>query len=210
MSDDTYDLVRCRGAAGGGCPYALPVDPGFLAALAAAVAASGWPEFLARKLGGPAHRHHRFQLAVSACANGCSRPQIADVGLIRASRPQIDPAACTGCGACTAACPDGAVSVVDGLAVIDRTACLACGRCVRACPTGTMSEAPGWRVLLGGWLGRRPRLADELPGLVDGTAALDVLEASLARYMAAWRPGLKLGDLVAAEGVGRFAARGRP
>jgi dissimilatory sulfite reductase (desulfoviridin) alpha/beta subunit len=210
MADPAFEIVVCRGAQGRPCPYALPVDPGLPGRLEGRIAASGWPALLAARLTGGARHHHRFQLAVAGCANGCSRPHIADVGLIRACRPQVDPAACTGCGACEAACPDGAVSLADGLAVVDPAACLACGRCVAVCPTGAMSGADGWRVVAGGRLGRRPRLASELPELMSEVEALAVLGKSLAWYMSAWRPNLRFGDLLAAGGTARLLAGERP
>lgn len=43
---------------------------------------------------------------------------------------------CVGCGACVAACPNGALSLADGKARVDREACRACGRCAAVCPTG--------------------------------------------------------------------------
>lgn len=49
-----------------------------------------------------------------------------------------DGSSCTGCKACVAACPVGAVRVEHGLlscvTTIDRAKCISCGRCVRACP----------------------------------------------------------------------------
>lgn len=43
---------------------------------------------------------------------------------------------CRGCvaKACIAACPKGAISVVQGKSVIDREKCIKCGKCKQACP----------------------------------------------------------------------------
>jgi pyruvate formate lyase activating enzyme len=46
---------------------------------------------------------------------------------------------CIGCGACVAACPNGAVSMVDGRPLTDRTVCEAAGACVDVCPAGARS-----------------------------------------------------------------------
>ena len=63
------------------------------------------------------------------------------------------------------ACPEGLVTLFKGKAVIDRKTCLDCGRCVKACPALALSGPRGWRIYLGGCLGRRPRLALPLPGV---------------------------------------------
>lgn len=41
---------------------------------------------------------------------------------------------CVGCGRCAAACPNNAISVVDGKAKTNRKLCTACGRCTKVCP----------------------------------------------------------------------------
>ncbi|MBN2532899.1 MAG: 4Fe-4S binding protein [Spirochaetales bacterium] len=41
---------------------------------------------------------------------------------------------CTGCGKCTSVCPQGAISLVNKIAVIDYNNCIECGICSRTCP----------------------------------------------------------------------------
>ena len=45
----------------------------------------------------------------------------------------FDQEKCVGCGACVAACPNGAVSMQDAKAVTDRSKCTACGECIDYC-----------------------------------------------------------------------------
>jgi NAD-dependent dihydropyrimidine dehydrogenase PreA subunit len=40
---------------------------------------------------------------------------------------------CTGCKKCLSVCPQDAISIVDGKAVIDKEECIGCGRCLRVC-----------------------------------------------------------------------------
>lgn len=49
---------------------------------------------------------------------------------------------CVGCEACVAACPRGAVSMVDGVAVVDRSKCTGCGLCASACPRDIIQMIP--------------------------------------------------------------------
>ena len=42
---------------------------------------------------------------------------------------------CTGCGACASSCFTGALSVMEGKALINEN-CIKCGKCVRACRGG--------------------------------------------------------------------------
>ncbi len=41
---------------------------------------------------------------------------------------------CKGCGACVETCGSGALSIVDGKAILDETACILCGYCGASCP----------------------------------------------------------------------------
>ncbi len=53
----------------------------------------------------------------------------------------VDPALCTGCGACIAACPAGAITFDGDCARIDADLCTGCGTCVDECPIGAISES---------------------------------------------------------------------
>lgn len=62
---------------------------------------------------------------------------------------QIDEEKCNGCGACAAACHEGAIGMVDGKAKLLREDyCDGLGDCLPACPTGAISfverEAPAY------------------------------------------------------------------
>jgi dissimilatory sulfite reductase (desulfoviridin) alpha/beta subunit len=46
---------------------------------------------------------------------------------------------------------------------VDRSKWVMCGKCVKVCPSGAMEEAEkGWRIMVGGKLGRHPQLGREL------------------------------------------------
>lgn len=49
---------------------------------------------------------------------------------------------CLGLGSCVTACPQNAIKVVNGVAVVDRRACVGCGLCVKACPKGLIELVP--------------------------------------------------------------------
>ncbi|RJS87523.1 hydrogenase iron-sulfur subunit, partial [Candidatus Bathyarchaeota archaeon] len=45
-----------------------------------------------------------------------------------------------GCGECVEACPEAAISIVDGKAVINELLCSGCGACIPACPKGALDQ----------------------------------------------------------------------
>ena len=49
---------------------------------------------------------------------------------------------CVGLGTCVKACPFGAISVVEGVAVVDYNKCRGCGVCVSACPKNIIRLIP--------------------------------------------------------------------
>ena len=49
---------------------------------------------------------------------------------------------CLGYGDCVSVCPNGAISIVEGVAVVDRTLCVGCGLCAKQCPNHLIDIIP--------------------------------------------------------------------
>ena len=49
---------------------------------------------------------------------------------------------CLGYGSCVKACSFGAISIVDGIAVVDKDKCKACGKCTAVCPRKLIEMVP--------------------------------------------------------------------
>jgi len=56
-------------------------------------------------------------------------------------QPEVFTNTCISCGLCVEACPQNAMSLVEGKAVIDLSLCTACGECVRVCPVNAISDS---------------------------------------------------------------------
>jgi len=79
---------------------------------------------------------------------------------------------CVGCAVCVDACPEGAISMTGGKAVIDESLCVQCGKCTPICPqeaifsdaSGSIQNNPGVSRGSGKGMGRGLRR-----GVNDGT-----------------------------------------
>jgi len=158
--------------------------------------------FLKRRVNGPLKMHHEFRVSISDCPNACSRPQIVDIGLIGACRPEVSDEPCNQCGACQEICRENAISLKNSLPIVDYSRCLSCGQCLEACPTGTLQEdARGYRILVGGKLGRHPRLGTELPGIYELEEVLQVVDGCLDYYQSNCHGGERFGEILERNGV---------
>jgi dissimilatory sulfite reductase (desulfoviridin) alpha/beta subunit len=192
-----YQVETCFGP--GGCPNRAVQDDGLAGELETLLAGKDLREFLKERVNGPLKLHHEFRISASDCPNACSRPQIADIGLIAAARPVVTPSVCAGCAACVSVCREDAIELSsDGSAVdIDYEKCLSCGACVKICTsTALQVESEGYRILLGGKLGRHPQLARELEGIFEKNVALKIVEECLELYMRFNEAGERFGEVL--------------
>jgi dissimilatory sulfite reductase (desulfoviridin) alpha/beta subunit len=198
-----FQIEACFGPTG--CPNTVAVSPDLTQKLEEKLESRNLREFLKGKVGGPLRMHHEFRVSLSTCPNACSRPQIVDFGIIGALRPKISAEPCTLCGACVEACAEQAIALPEPLSspAIDFDRCLACGHCLQACPTGTLAEGEkGYRILLGGKLGRHPQLGRELPGIYSEEDLLTVLDRVLDHYRKYNEKGERLGEVLKRHPLG--------
>lgn len=191
-----YQLDACFGPSG--CPRrAVPVD-GLLKRLEARLQGADLLGFLQSQVEGGLKFHHEFRVSLAECPNGCSQPQIKDIGILGAALPMVSEEVCSGCGACVEACPDAAIRLNDAHEpVIDADRCMACGQCPRVCPTATLvAGQTGYRVQVGGKLGRHPRLGTELPGIFSEDQVVAIVDACLTHYKTHSRNGRRFAELV--------------
>ena len=160
-------------------------------------------EFLRGRVSGPLKMHHEFRVSVSFCPNACSRPQIVDLGIIGAVRPAVTEMECSMCRACLEECREEAIDLLEDKGpVIDRERCLYCGHCTKVCPTSSLErELEGFRVMVGGKLGRHPQLAHELPGIFSEEEVMEIAGKVVDFYMSDCRNGERLGALISRTGL---------
>lgn len=191
-----YALETCFGP--GGCPNRAIESDRLLEQLEERLKAADFRSFLEGRVKGGLKHHHEFRVSLADCPNACSQPQIRDMGIIGACEPIIGEAPCTLCGECVEVCKENAVLLEEGdeKPEVNYEKCLQCGQCITVCPTGTLvAEKAGYRVLLGGKLGRRPRLAQELPGCFSEEQVLDILDKCIAFYKAHSRHGERFAEI---------------
>jgi anaerobic sulfite reductase subunit C len=190
-----YQVETCFGP--NGCPNRAVISEGLPETLETLLSRRDLRSFLKERIKGPLKSHHEIRISVSDCPNACSRPQIVDVGLIGACTPEITEEPCSECGACMEACKENAISVQNGQLSIAESECLFCGQCTKVCPTGTLEGGEkGYRVLVGGKLGRHPKLAKELPGVFPQDEALKIVEKCLDLYQKHSVHGERLGEIL--------------
>ncbi|MBI5568759.1 MAG: 4Fe-4S binding protein [Desulfomonile tiedjei] len=213
MEDEVkgYQLETCF--ASSGCPNRAVVSDDLVRDLEKLLAAAGFREFLKERVNGPLKMHHEFRVTLAECPNACSRPQIVDIGIIGAAFPAASEEPCNRCGACVEICREGAISLLPE--DLDRPAicgekCVACGQCVTACPSGTLVESKsGYRMLLGGKLGRHPQLATELPGIHSASEILKLTDRCIAHYKRHNRAGERFGEILIRTGYDFLDGDGR-
>ncbi len=196
-----YRIETCFGP--GGCPNRAVREEHLVEKLEAVLKSKDLRGFLKDIVQGPLKLHNEFRITISDCPNACSRPQIVDIGIIGACKPRAVEDACTGCGQCVDVCKERAIDLpAEGGPIIDPEECLMCGQCIKNCPAGALEEEKsGYRVLLGGRLGRHPRLGTEIAGIKSRDDVVKLVERCVDHFMANCLRGERFGEVLERTGL---------
>lgn len=137
----------------------------------------------------------KFKFTVSGCPNACSKPMENDFGVTGLMTPVFDIEACDGCRMCVFACREGAIYLDDNMkARVDWEKCVNCNMCVGSCPQDLISEGEiGYRVFIGGKMGRHPMLALEFTQVHSEEEVLELARKTIQWVLDNVEPGERFG-----------------
>ena len=203
-----YQVDTCFGPSG--CPNRAAIGDTLIRKIESLLKSQDLLGFLKERVQGDLKFHHEFRVGVADCPNACSQPQIKDIGIIGACIPMLTEEPCNRCEACVDVCKENAISLdQNGEAPdIDYQRCLKCGKCMDVCPTGTLVEGEkGFRVQLGGKLGKHPKLAKELPGIFNEEEVIRIVKDCIDFYKKNSRHGERFAEIFLETGFRKLAER---
>jgi dissimilatory sulfite reductase (desulfoviridin) alpha/beta subunit len=191
-----YQVEACKGKALG-CPFGLVDTQPLAERVIALLEELKITEFLLERSDGLLLPHHKIRVAIAGCPNGCTQPQIKDFGIIAQSVPNKGQGNCTNCSLCVESCQEGAITLSLESPIIHRQQCVNCGLCARICPErAIMQKKEGYRLLVGGRLGRHPRLGWEIVSLASEVEAVKTIKIFLDNFKLSAKPQEKFYQFV--------------
>lgn len=203
-----FDIDACRGEENN-CPFNILSASELSRKIKDKLKELKFSKRLLGKTKGPILPHQIFKIGVSGCPNSCSQPQIKDLGIhVRATVYVDERCACNGCRRCLEACKEDAITIdKDRNVTISDELCIYCGLCAEVCPTGTIkTEAKGYRIMIGGMLGRHPRFASDVIGLATESEVMDAVKVCTDLILSE-NGGKRFGVLVKELGIEEIKKR---
>lgn len=141
-------------------------------------------------------KNSSLKVAISGCPNSCSRPQIQDLAIVGYHNPKLTNKDCIACGSCKDRCVLNLIEVEKEVRV-KMEDCIGCGNCIGICPTGTIDSGEmGYRILVGGRLGKDPQLAKTYKQVTTMKDLEKSLENILESFNESLKTGVKFSDLL--------------
>jgi dissimilatory sulfite reductase (desulfoviridin) alpha/beta subunit len=147
----------------------------------------------------------KIKFAVTGCPNSCAKPQENDLGVMGIRMPAINTDACSGCGTCTFMCPEKAIVLENEKIKIIWDKCNLCGACVGTCPSDLITEEwTGYKILVGGKIGKHPKLGVELRDAKSPQEAVEIFRKIINWAKKNTKTGERLGICIDRVGFEKF------
>lgn len=145
---------------------------------------------------------YKIKIGVTGCANNCGKARESDIGVMGMRIPVWSEEQCIGCGACVKMCPVHAITCTDERYQRDESVCIGCSVCSVLCPKSAWGpESTGYTLLIGGTLGKKPRLGIPLRTNIQTEDELfDLIEKTLKFYQKHGQPKERLGHVMSRMG----------
>lgn len=146
---------------------------------------------------------HKFKMAVTGCPHNCAKATENDLGVMGGILPAWQRDSCIHCDLCVNSCPTGAIAKVNDEYRLDESKCIYCSICTSNCPADSWVAAQkGYILWIGGTMGKIPRLATKLRGLIESEAELyRMIDKVVAYYRENGRKRERFGHMIDRIGV---------
>ncbi len=152
---------------------------------------------------------HKFKICITGCPNACIKPVENDFGIMGVVRKIFIKEKCNYCRLCQEICPVGAIKVEENELHYDASKCILCGDCIFACPSYAWEqEKTGYRIFVGGKMGKFPYLGREAFGFLEGEEKLlQLIEKTLEFYKEEGVRGERFGETISRAGLDNYKKR---
>ncbi len=149
---------------------------------------------------------HKFKIGITGCPNACIKPVENDFGIMGVVRKTFIKEKCNYCRLCQELCPVGAIKVEENALHYDPAKCILCGDCIFACPSYAWEqEKAGYRIFVGGKMGKFPYLGREVFNFLEGEEKLlQLIEKTLEFYNEEGERGERFGETIVRVGLDNY------
>lgn len=141
---------------------------------------------------------YKVKIGVTGCPNNCGKARESDIGVMGVRTPKWVADDCIHCNLCVSLCAPKAITKVGDQYVRNEELCINCSACSVRCPKACWHvESTGYQVVIGGTLGKIPRLSVPLCDRVSTQAeVIELIEKTLKFYKENGQPRERLGHLM--------------
>lgn len=141
---------------------------------------------------------HKFKMSVTGCPHNCAKASENDIGVMGGILPKWIDSKCIDCNLCVSVCPVDAIERMDGKYILDNPKCINCSICTSSCPTAAwIPEKKGYILHIGGTMGKMPRIASRLTGVIEKEEELKkLIDLSIEYYRKNGRKKERFGHMI--------------